>query len=265
MGILNVTPDSFYSGNRYMERNSIAHRVEQIINEGGTIIDIGGYSSRPGASDVSESEEFDRVAEAFSIARNIAPEIPISIDTFRSSVVKECHRSFGDFIVNDISGGNLDENMFDTVAELKLPYILMHMRGNPRDMQSHTEYSATGILTDIITDLANKISRLNLLGVNDIIIDPGFGFSKTLQQNYFLLNHLEEFHILQAPLLVGVSRKSMIYKALGVTPEESLTGTTMLHALALQKGTHIIRAHDVKEARECIKIYKSLYNNYTLE
>lgn len=265
MGILNVTPDSFYSGNRYMERNSIARRVEQIVNEGGAIIDIGGYSSRPGASDISESEEFDRVAEAFSIARTIAPAIPISIDTFRSSVVKECHRSFGDFIVNDISGGNLDDNMFDTVARLKLPYILMHMRGNPRDMQSHTEYSPAGILTDIITDLANKISRLNLLGVNDIIIDPGFGFSKTLQQNYFLLNHLEEFHILQTPILVGISRKSMIYKTLGVTPEESLTGTTSLHAIALQKGTHILRAHDVKEARECIKICQSLYNNYTLE
>lgn len=264
MGILNVTPDSFYSGSRYMERDSISRRVEQIVNDGGAIIDIGGYSSRPGASEVSENEEIDRVAEALAITRAIAPEMIVSIDTFRSSVVRECKRSFGDFIVNDISGGNLDDEMFSTVAELRLPYILMHMRGNPRDMQSFTDYSTEGILTDIITDLAKKVSRLNLLGVNDIIIDPGFGFSKTLAQNYFLMSHLEEFHILHAPLLVGISRKSMIYKALGVTPEESLTGTTALHTVALQKGTHIIRAHDVKEARECIKICQSLYNNYTL-
>ena len=264
MGILNVTPDSFYSRSRYMERDAIFRRVEQIIEEGGEIIDIGGYSSRPGASEVSASEELDRVAEAFAITRSIAPDMPVSIDTFRSVIVKECNKSFGDFIVNDISGGNLDSKMFETVAQLDLPYILMHMRGTPQNMQSLTDYGSAGILTDIISDMANKVSQLNMLGVNDIIIDPGFGFSKTTEQNYFLMSHLEEFHILQLPLLVGISRKSMIYKVLETTPDDSLTGTTVLHTTALNKGVHIIRAHDVKEACECIKICQSLYKNYTI-
>ncbi|MCH5215947.1 MAG: dihydropteroate synthase [Muribaculaceae bacterium] len=264
MGILNVTPDSFYSRSRYMERDAIFRRVEQIIEEGGEIIDIGGYSSRPGASEVSASEELERVAEAFAITRSIAPDMPVSIDTFRSVIVKECNKSFGDFIVNDISGGNLDSKMFETVAQLDLPYILMHMRGTPQNMQSLTDYGSAGILTDIISDMANKVSQLNMLGVNDIIIDPGFGFSKTTEQNYFLMSHLEEFHILQLPLLVGISRKSMIYKVLETTPDNSLTGTTVLHTTALNKGVHIIRAHDVKEACECIKICQSLYKNYTI-
>ena len=190
--------------------------------------------------------------------------MPVSIDTFRSVIVKECTKSFGDFIVNDISGGNLDSKMFETVAQLDLPYILMHMRGTPQNMQSLTDYGSAGILTDIISDMANKVSQLNMLGVNDIIIDPGFGFSKTTEQNYFLMSHLEEFHILQLPLIVGISRKSMIYKVLETTPDDSLTGTTVLHTTALNKGVHIIRAHDVKEACECIKICQSLYKNYTI-
>lgn len=264
MGILNATPDSFYSHSRCSDKNHIARRVEQIINEGGTIIDIGGYSTRPGADEVSADEELNRVAEAFAIARSIVPDMPVSIDTFRSSVVKECKKSFGDFIVNDISGGNLDSEMFQTVAELKLPYILTHMRGTPQTMQQFTDYGNNNILTNIIQDLAAKISKLTLLGVNDIIIDPGFGFSKTLEQNYFLMDHLEEFHIFRMPVLVGISRKSMIYKCIGVGPEESLTGTTALHSIALYKGTHILRAHDVKEAVECIKISESLRNNFTL-
>lgn len=251
MGILNVTPDSFYNGSRYDKKTEIAARVHQIIDEGAKIIDIGGYSSRPGANEVSPEEEYERLALGLSVIRQEKPDAIISVDTFRADIARRCVEDWNIDIINDISGGILDNHMFDTVAELQVPYILMHMRGTPATMQHHTQYG--NVTEEVIKELNAKIDTLRQKGVNDIIIDPGFGFSKTVEQNYEMMNHLEYFQSFGMPLLVGISRKSMIYKALGITPETALNGTTVLNTIALMKGAHILRVHDVKEAVEAVK------------
>ena len=259
MGILNLTPDSFYSDSRCNESTMIEQRVNQIITEGAKIIDIGGYSSRPGANDITPDEEYSRLATGLDIIKRIAPNAIISVDTFRADVARRCVNNWGVDIINDISGGNLDAEMFGTVASLGVPYILMHMRGTPSTMQQFTQYNDATL--DVINDLSQKVSILKEKGVKDIIIDPGFGFSKTLEQNYTLLNNLEKFHSLNAPLLVGVSRKSMIYNTLGGSPDTALNGTTVINTLAIAKGAHILRVHDVKEAVEAVKLTTKTLNS----
>lgn len=261
MGILNVTPDSFYSGCRSCEEGKIVARVRQIVDEGAKIIDIGGYSSRPGAEDVTPEEEYERLSQGLSIIKREAPDIIVSVDTFRAEVARRCVEEWGVDIINDISGGTLDNAMFDTVADLQVPYILMHMRGTPATMQSLTQY--VDVTRDVISELTEKVDILRQKGVKDIIIDPGFGFSKTIEQNYEMMNRLDEFHGMGMPLFVGISRKSMIYKALGLTPETSLNGTTALNTIATMKGAHILRVHDVKEAVETIKITQLTRNRLT--
>lgn len=261
MGILNVTPDSFYSGSRCgSDENVIRKRVRQIASEGADMVDIGGYSSRPGADDIYPDEEFTRLKKGLSIIREEIPDIPVSIDTFRASVARRCIEEFGPCIINDISGGDLDGDMFGTVAELKVPYILMHMRGTPATMTSLTDYE--NVTADVILDLMHKVERLQELGVNDIILDQGFGFSKNLEQNYELMRSVHNFVDLDFPLLVGISRKSMIYKLLGSSPEESLNGTTVLNTIAIEQGAHILRVHDVKEAVEAVKIVGATFGAY---
>ncbi len=252
MGILNVTPDSFFSGSRMQTDEQIAQRARQIVGEGGTIIDLGAYSSRPGAADVSVEEETERLRRALAIIRDIYPGVPVSIDTFRAEVACRCVEEFGADIINDISGGQLDEEMFPTAARLNVPYILMHMRGTPRTMQQQTDY--VDITADVLRYFGEKVDRLHSMGVKDIILDPGYGFAKTLEQNYELLSRQDVLSVLGLPILVGVSRKSMICKVLGCTPDEALNGTTALHVLALQQGTNILRVHDVRQAVESIRI-----------
>lgn len=256
MGILNVTPDSFYSGSRMgVDEMRIGERVEEILKEGGDIIDIGAYSTRPNADDISPEEEYSRLKIGLNVIKNIDANAIVSVDTFRADVVRRCVEEFGVDIVNDVSGGTLDDDMFATVANLKVPYILMHMRGTPATMQQLTEYN--DVTRDVIDDLHKKKCALNDLGIDDVIIDPGFGFSKTVEQNFEMLNRLEDFKQLDAPLLVGVSRKSMIYRTLGCTPVESLNGTTVINTISLLKGAHILRVHDVKEAVEVCKLVGS--------
>ncbi len=256
MGILNVTPDSFYAGSRTQTEKEIDERIQTILREGGSIIDLGGYSSRPNAAEVSPEEEMNRLSLALEILNRHYPEVPVSIDTFRATVARRCVEFYGTAIINDISAGEMDPDMFATVAELQVPYIMMHMRGTPQTMQQHTDY--TDMKEDILLYFAEKVRRLRLMGVNDIILDPGFGFSKTLEQNYRLMSRLGEFALLDLPLLVGVSRKSMVYKLLGGTPQESLNGTTVLHTYALLNGADILRVHDVKEAVEAVRIVQQL-------
>ena len=256
MGILNVTPDSFYSGSRMgVDEMCIGERVEEILKEGGDIIDIGAYSTRPNADDISPEEEYSRLKIGLNVIKNIDANAIVSVDTFRADVARRCVEEFGVDIVNDVSGGTLDDEMFATVANLKVPYILMHMRGTPATMQQLTEYN--DVARDVIDDLNKKKCALNDLGIDDVIIDPGFGFSKTVEQNFEMLNRLEDFKQLDAPLLVGVSRKSMIYRTLGCTPVESLNGTTVINTISLLKGAHILRVHDVKEAVEVCKLVGS--------
>ena len=253
MGILNVTPDSFYSGSRMgSDEALIGKRVEQILDEGGDMIDIGAYSTRSNADDISADEEYARLKTGLNIIKSIDANVVVSVDTFRADVARKCVEEFGVDIVNDVSGGTLDDEMFATVAKLKVPYILMHMRGTPATMQQLTDYS--DVTRDVIADLRQKKLALNELGVEEVIIDPGFGFSKTLEQNFEMLNRLEDFKQLCAPLLVGVSRKSMIFRTLGCTPVESLNGTTVINTISLIKGAHILRVHDVKEAVEVNKL-----------
>lgn len=254
MGIINVTPDSFYSGSRTLLEADIRSRVERMLEEGVDIVDIGAYSSRPGAADVTTSEEMARLETGMKIIRSLNAEIPVSVDTFRAEVAREAVCNMGADIVNDISGGDLDNAMWETVAELNAPYILMHMRGTPSDMQNFTDYA--DVTADVIADLSRKLRQLRLMGVADVIVDPGFGFSKTLEQNFEMLRNLEVFTAaLDAPLLAGMSRKSMIYKLLGTTPAEALNGTTVLNTMALERGTSILRVHDVKAAVEALKLY----------
>ena len=252
MGILNVTPDSFYAGSRSETEKDITRRLHQIIDEGASIIDIGGYSSRPNAEHISMDEEMNRLRNGLEIIRKHSPNAIVSVDTFRADVAKMCVEEFGVAIINDISAGQMDKEMFSTIARLGVPYIIMHMKGTPQDMQVSPQYDH--FLKEIFYYFSEKVQELRDLGVKDIIIDPGFGFGKTLEHNYELMSHLEEFSLFELPLLVGVSRKSMIYKLLGTTPEEALNGSTALHTIALLKGANILRVHDVREAVETTKI-----------
>ncbi len=256
MGILNVTPDSFYSASRKNSEAEVRERVNAIISEGGSIIDIGAYSSRPGADNISASEEMSRLRGALQILRNEAPEAVVSVDTFRADVAKMCVEEYGVQIINDISGGELDPQMFQTVAALGVPYILMHMKGNPQTMQVEPHYD--DLLTEMLQYFGSKVQQLHELGVKDVILDPGFGFAKTLEHNYELMNRMQDLQVLGLPMLVGVSRKSMIYRLLGGTPEGALNGTSVLNTLALLKGASILRVHDVKEAVEVVQIVKKM-------
>lgn len=252
MGILNVTPDSFFTDSRSFDVDAISHRVATMVAEGADMIDIGAYSSRPGAGEVSATEEMQRLERGMAIVRKIAPSILVSVDTFRADVARYAVESLGVDMVNDISAGLLDDNMVATVAQLKVPYIAMHMRGTPATMSEMIQYD--NVVADVMRELSQRINEFTLAGINDIIIDPGFGFAKTTEQNYELLQNLELFHELGYPLLVGVSRKSMIYRALGVTPDNALNGTTVVNTIALQAGASILRVHDVKQAVEAVKI-----------
>lgn len=256
MGILNVTPDSFYSASRKNSEAEVRERVNAIISEGGSIIDIGAYSSRPGADNIFASEEMNRLRGALQILRNEAPEAVVSVDTFRADVAKMCVEEYGVQIINDISGGELDPQMFQTVAALGVPYILMHMKGNPQTMQVEPHYD--DLLTEMLQYFGSKVQQLHELGVKDVILDPGFGFAKTLEHNYELMNRMQDLQVLGLPMLVGVSRKSMIYRLLGGTPEGALNGTSVLNTLALLKGASILRVHDVKEAAEVVQIVKKM-------
>lgn len=258
MGILNVTPDSFYADSRKQTETDIVCRVHQIIEEGGSIIDIGAYSSRPDAEDVSPEEEMKRLKYGLQIIRREFPDAIVSVDTFRADVAQMCVEKYGAAIINDISAGDLDTNMFSTVAKLKVPYIMMHMQGNPQNMQKNPHYQHP--VKEIILYFAEKIEKLRAAGVKDLIIDPGFGFGKTLEHNYEILSKLEEFSIFQLPILVGASRKSMIYKLLKEVPENALNGTTAVHTIALMKGATLLRVHDVKAAVETIQIFNALQN-----
>lgn len=255
MGILNVTPDSFYDGGRFKEESSILNQVECMLTEGATFIDVGAYSSRPGADHVNETEELQRILPIVDILVKQFPEIVLSIDTFRSEVAKECIEA-GAAMINDISSGKLDDQMMETVGKLQVPYVMMHMKGTPKTMQQHADYN--DLLKDIIYYFSERIAEAKAHKIIDVIIDPGFGFSKTLEQNYVLLSRLELLKIIEKPMLVGVSRKSMIYKLLKTTPEHALNGTSSLNTIALLKGAKILRVHDVKEAMECATLINQL-------
>lgn len=259
MGILNVTPDSFYDGGRYTSELKIIERIHEIVEQGAGIIDVGAYSTRSGAEFVDEREELSRLSFAVELVRKYYPHLPVSIDTFRANVAREIRHCLGDVIVNDISGGTMDEKMFETVAEMNVPYILMHIQGTPRDMQVNPHYE--DVVGEVRQFLAERIARLNAIGFNKIIIDQGFGFGKTLEHNYRLMERIGDFLTLDYPLLVGISRKTMIWKLLGCTPKEALNGTTVLNTIALLKGAHILRVHDVLEAVEAVKIVEELKRN----
>ena len=256
MGILNVTPDSFYAGSRKETTSDIVNRVEQIITEGADMIDIGAYSSRSNAEHVSTKEEMARLRKGLEAIREVAPEAIVSVDTFRADVASMCVEEYGVALINDISGGQMDERMFDTVARLDVPYIMMHMQGTPQDMQQHIHYDH--LRMEIMQYFALKVQDLHSRGVKDIIIDPGFGFGKTLAHNYELFKHLVDFKLFELPLLVGISRKSMIYKLLDSSPEEALNGTTVLNTIALTKGVDILRVHDVKACVEAVRIFNQM-------
>lgn len=258
MGILNVTPDSFFDGGQHNLLDEAIQHCERLLSEGADIIDLGAYSSRPGAADVSEQEEIDRVTPILKEILRRFPDTIISVDTFRSEVAKVAVRE-GASIINDISGGELDPQMFETAAKLQVPYILMHMRGTPDTMQQLTQYD--DLVSDIIKYFAEKVRTLRSMGLHDIILDPGFGFAKTLEQNYKLMAHLNELKIFDLPVLSGISRKSMIYKLLGIDAKSALNGTGVLNMVSLQQGARILRVHDVKEAVEVVKIYKVLLEN----
>lgn len=255
MGILNITPDSFYDGGRYGNENEIKAQVEKMLGEGAAIIDVGAYSSRPGAAPLSEEEEYGRILPIVKLLLDSFPNIILSIDTFRSKVAHGCLLQ-GAAIVNDISAGNLDPEMFATVASHRAPYIMMHMRGTPATMGKQTDYQ--NLLTEILYYFSERIALAREAGINDIIIDPGFGFAKTLEQNYEIMQKMELFHHLGLPILTGISRKSMIYRLLNTTPDKALNGSTALHIHALAKGSTLLRVHDVKEAMECISLYHAI-------
>ncbi len=256
MGILNVTPNSFYHNSRKQSDEDIVNRCRDILQDGGAIIDVGAQSTSPSSKFLSAKEEADRLMPALKLIRKEFPNAIISVDTFYADIAKESVEEYGANIINDISGGEIDKRMFNVVAELNVPYILMHMRGVPQTMQDMTNYD--NFIQDILYYFSEKRAKLSLLGVNDVIIDPGFGFSKSVAQNYELMAYLKYFHIFEEPILVGVSRKSMIYKLLGTTPEDSLNGTTVLNTVSLLSGANILRVHDVKEAVECVKLVSEL-------
>lgn len=253
MGIVNVTPDSFYPGSRYQKEKSIVHVVEKMIQDDVFILDLGAYSTRPGAEPVSAAEEIERLSSALEIIVKRFPDLSVSVDTFRAQVARHVVREFGVGMINDVSGGTLDAEMFETIADLQVAYVLMHMRGTPQNMQTHTEYE--NITSEVLGFLQKRIAQLHLLGVNDVIADPGFGFAKTAEQNFRLLREMHYLKELNVPLLVGMSRKSMIYKTLGIEASEALNGTTALNMLALLNGAAILRVHDVKEAVETVKLF----------
>ena len=258
MGILNVTPDSFYAASRQQTDDGISTRVREMLEAGADMIDVGAYSSRPGADDVSADEEMRRLAHALDILRRTAPEAVVSVDTFRAQVARRCVEDFGVQIINDISGGELDGGMFEAVAELQVPYILMHMKGTPRTMQQNPHYD--DLMAEMLQYFGHKTELLHEMGVNDIILDPGFGFAKTMAHNYELMRRLQDLRVLGLPLLVGVSRKSMIYRLLDTQPEEALNGTTVLNTIALLKGANILRVHDVRAAVEAVRIVGAVNN-----
>ena len=255
MGILNCTPDSFFDGGKYKSESDILFQVEKMLKEGATFIDIGAYSSKPEANFVSEEEELQRLLPIIDLVFKHFPETLLSVDTFRSNVAQKAIEN-GAAMVNDISAGKLDENMLETVAKLQVPYVMMHMKGNPQTMQSLANYE--DVVKEMLFYFSERINKARSFGLNDIIIDPGFGFAKTLEQNYEVLQKLDYFNILELPILVGVSRKSMIYKTLDNSPQEALNGTSVLNTIALQKGANILRVHDVKEAVECVKLIEKL-------
>lgn len=251
MGILNVTPNSFFDGGKYKNESEILSQVEKMLNDGATFIDVGAYSSKPNADFVSEDEELERIVPIVNLILENFPETLISIDTFRSEVAKACIEN-GAAIINDISAGNLDDKMLETIAKYNVPYIIMHMRGTPKTMQTMTNYE--NIVKEMLFYFSEKMAQARSLGINDLILDPGFGFAKTLEQNYEVLQKMELFNALELPILVGFSRKSMIYKSLNSSADEALNGTTVLNTLALSKGAKILRVHDVKEAMECVTL-----------
>lgn len=254
MGILNVTPDSFFADSRKQSERDIRDRAEQIVREGATIIDVGAYSSRPGADDVSAKEEMERLRLGLSAVRNACPDAIVSVDTFRSDVARMCVEEYGVGIINDISGGEMDKDMFATVAKLGVAYVLMHMQGTPQSMQESPQYG--NVALEVARYLAERVQRLRDLGHKDIILDPGFGFGKTQKHNYELLESLDYIKdMTQLPLLVGVSRKSMVYRPLGISPEEALNGTTVLNTIALMKGADVLRVHDVKACAEAVELF----------
>ena len=259
MGILNITPDSFYAGSRMQTEAEIAARAQQILDEGARIIDIGAYSSRPNAENVSPREEMERLRMGLEILRKTQPGAVISVDTFRADVARMCVEEYGVAIINDIAAGEMDADMFRTVVELNVPYNMMHMQGTPQNMQQHPHYD--NLLKEVFLYFAQKVQQLRDLGMKDIILDPGFGFGKTVEHNYELLAHLEEFRVFELPLLVGISRKSMIYRLLGNTPQDALNGTTVLDTICLLKGADILRVHDVREAVETVKIVEAMRKN----
>lgn len=256
MGVLNITPDSFYDGGRYTEKEKIVSKVEKMICEGVDFIDVGANSSRPGAAVISYEEELRRLSETMELLRSGFPESIISIDTFRSGIARKMVEEYGADMINDISAGDMDKEMFSTIADLQIPYVMMHMQGTPKTMQKNPKYD--NVVKEIITVFVCKVEKLKRLGVDDIILDPGFGFGKNLDHNYELMNGLGLFTVLNKPIMVGVSRKSMIGKLLGCTPDEALNGTVVLNTVALMKGVDILRVHDVKEAVEAIKIVEKL-------
>lgn len=259
MGILNITPDSFYAGSRMQTEAEIARRTEQILQEGAAIIDVGAYSSRPNAEHVSARGEMERLRGGLEMLRRVAPDAVVSVDTFRADVARMCVEEYGVAMINDIAAGEMDADMFRTVADLKVPYIMMHMQGTPQNMQQHPHYE--NLMREVCLYFAQKVAQLRELGVKDIILDPGFGFGKTLDHNYELLAHLEEFRLFELPLLVGVSRKSMIYKLLDTTPQEALNGTTVIDTICLLKGADILRVHDVRPAVETVRIVEAMRRN----
>ena len=256
MGILNVTPDSFYAGSRKQSEEEIINRAKQILNEGGSIIDLGAYSSRPNADHISADEEMNRLRKALKVINQHFPKAVLSVDTFRADVAKMCVEEYGVAIINDIAAGMMDDKMFPTVAQLGVPYIMMHMQGTPQDMQKNPHYD--NIVKEVLYYFSEKVQCLRDLGAKDLILDPGFGFGKTVAHNYELMEHMEEIAIFELPILVGISRKSMIYKLLSGGPEDALNGTTVLNTVSLMKGANILRVHDVKEAVEAVAIYTTL-------
>ncbi|TCN59692.1 dihydropteroate synthase [Flavobacterium circumlabens] len=255
MGVMNVTPDSFFDGGKYKNEYEIVTRAGKILTEGATFIDIGAYSSRPGADFVSEQEEIDRIVPAIEIILKHFPEALLSIDTFRAEVAKASIES-GAALINDIAAGELDDKMFDVIAHYNVPYIMMHMRGNPQTMQTMTQYE--DIVKEMLFYFSEKVKKARSLGINDLILDPGFGFAKTTEQNYEVLQKMELFNSLELPVLAGISRKSMIYKTLNITAQEALNGTTVINTIALTKGAKILRVHDVKEAMECVTLFNKM-------
>jgi len=253
MGIINATPDSFYDGSRLPEPHQAVETARQMINQGAAILDVGAVSTRPGAEEVSEEEELNRLSPVLEALRNEFPDFPISIDTWRSGIAKTTHQRYRVDMINDISAGQLDPNMFPTLSKLQLPYVMMHMQGTPDTMQENPDYG--DVSDELLQFFAERVHQLRKLGLNDILIDPGFGFGKTLEQNYKLLLNLEAFQMLELPIMVGISRKSMIYRVLELNPDEALNGTTAAHMAALLKGASLLRVHDVKAAVETVKIF----------